>query len=80
MNIKKTNTEKQKNAQNVKSVGIKSIKLDGFEDVYNLEVKDNNNFAVNGGLIVHNCMDSFRYFVNTILVNEFDWLDWSKNK
>lgn len=24
------------------------------------------------------CVDAFRYFVNTILVNEFDWLDWSK--
>jgi len=47
-------------------VGIKSIELDGNEDVYNLEVADNQNFAVNGGLIVHNCMDSARYFVQTM--------------
>lgn len=40
--------------------------LDGYEDVYNMEVEDNHNFAVNGGLIVHNCMDSMRYFVKTM--------------
>ena len=37
----------------------------GTEPVYNLEVADNHNFAVNGGLIVHNCMDAMRYFVKT---------------
>lgn len=58
INIQKSNI--------VKSVGIKSIELDGNEDVYNLEVADNQNFAVNGGLIVHNCMDSCRYFVQTM--------------
>ena len=31
------------------------------EDVYNMEVKKHHNFAVNGGLIVHNCMDCLRY-------------------
>ena len=30
-----------------------------------MEVKDNHNFAINGGLIVHNCMDAMRYFVRT---------------
>ena len=38
----------------------------GYADVYNMEVADNHNFAVNGGLIVHNCMDSARYFVQTM--------------
>ena len=38
----------------------------GAKPVYNLEVADNHNFAVNGGLIVHNCMDSARYFVQTM--------------
>ena len=38
----------------------------GAEPVYNLEVDDNHNFAINGGLIVHNCMDSARYFVQTM--------------
>lgn len=30
-----------------------------------MEVEDNHNFAVNDGLIVHNCMDAMRYFVET---------------
>lgn len=32
-----------------------------------MEVEHHHNFSVNGGLIVHNCMDAIRYFVNTIL-------------
>jgi PBSX family phage terminase large subunit len=46
-------------------VGINSIRKMGRADVYNMEVEDNHNFAVEGGLIVHNCMDSMRYFVKT---------------
>lgn len=34
---------------------IKSIKPAGYQDVYNMEVEKHHNFAVNGGLIVHNC-------------------------
>ena len=49
----------------VKSTGVVAIEFDGYEDVYNMEVEDNHNFAVNGGLVVHNCMDSMRYFVRT---------------
>ncbi len=30
-----------------------------------MEVDDNHNFAIADGLIVHNCMDAMRYFVNT---------------
>lgn len=37
----------------------------GKQDVYNMEVLGTHNFAVNGGLIVHNCMDAARYFVQT---------------
>ncbi|HHV32241.1 MAG TPA: hypothetical protein GXX74_07525 [Clostridiales bacterium] len=33
-----------------------------------MEVDGYHNFAVNGGLIVHNCMDEIRYFVNTVTV------------
>lgn len=44
---------------------IKSVKMIGSFDVYNMEVDDNHNFAVNGGLIVHNCMDATRYFVKS---------------
>lgn len=28
-----------------------------------MEVDDHHNFAVNGGFIVHNCMDALRYAV-----------------
>lgn len=45
---------------------IKSIKYVGKDDVYNMQVKDNHNYSVNGGLIIHNC-DALRYFVKTII-------------
>lgn len=59
MNTRRTNIKKP---NTVKVVGIE---LDGVEDVYNMEVLGTHNFAVNGGLIVHNCMDATRYFVKT---------------
>ena len=62
-----TNTEKQ-NA--VHLVGISKIEVEPNEDVYNMEVMGTHNFAVNGGVIVHNCMDDIRYFVNTVLRNK----------
>lgn len=34
--------------------------------MFNMEVDGNHNFAVNGGMIVHNCMDAMRYFVRTM--------------
>ena len=40
---------------------VRSIKIIGAEDVYNMEVDSHHNFAVNGGFIVHNC-DSIRYW------------------
>ena len=43
---------------------VKSVKKIGFAPVYNMEVKDYHNFSVNGGLIVHNCMDAARYANN----------------
>lgn len=46
---------------------VKSVEQDGEEPVYNMEVDGNHNFSVNGGLIVHNCMDETRYFVYTVL-------------
>lgn len=52
----------------ISSVGIKSIRKIGRADVYNMEVDDNHNFAVEGGLIVHNCMDATRYFVKTMRI------------
>lgn len=65
-----TNMQKQKrapkNAQ-LHYVGIKSITPIGKQPVYNMEVSKFHNFAVNGGIIVHNCMDDIRYFAMTIL-------------
>lgn len=66
--LRLTNMQKAKRAaENVRQncVGIKSIRMIGTGPVYNLEVEDNHNFAVNGGLIVHNCQDAVRYFVKT---------------
>ena len=65
---KQANIQRHKPApQNaeVQYVGIKGIKRSQSQPVYNMEVDDNHNFAVNGGIIVHNCMDAFRYYVNT---------------
>lgn len=42
-------------------VKVKSIKYIGKQDVYNMEVAAHHNFSVNGGLIVHNCIDQARY-------------------
>ena len=49
-----------------KLVKINNIRYVGKKDVYNMEVKDHHNFSVNGGLIVHNCMDMIRYFSYTV--------------
>lgn len=60
----RTNTKKQ-NA--VHLVGVAKIEVEPNEDVYNMEVMGTHNFAVNGGVIVHNCMDEIRYFASTVL-------------
>lgn len=62
--MKQINTNKQN------TVGIAKIEEDTRADVFNMEVDDNHNFAVNGGLIVHNCMDETRYFVKTMNINK----------
>lgn len=54
----------------VRAVGVKGIKRAGRADVYNLEVADTHCFSVNGGIVVHNCMDALRYFTQTIYVDE----------
>lgn len=67
-NSAQTNIQKKKPARVVahqnsrlpKGVKIKSIKFSGYEDVYDMYVKNHHNFAVNGGIIVHNC-DALRY-------------------
>ena len=63
----RTNTKKQNDAY---LVGVAKIEVEPNEDVYNMEVMGTHNFSVNGGVIVHNCMDDIRYFVNTVLKNK----------
>lgn len=75
----RTNTKKQ-NA--VHLVGVAKIEIELNEDVYNMEVMGTHNFAVNGGVIVHNCMDETRYLVNTVLRHKSSktdntfWKEW----
>lgn len=64
MNIEQTNINRQNTARTAKVIAVEE---DGEEAVYNMEVDETHCFAVNGGLIVHNCMDDIRYFANTIL-------------
>ncbi len=45
------------------SAKIKSIKLCGVENVYNMEVDEHHNFSICNGLIVHNSMDELRYYI-----------------
>lgn len=40
---------------------VKRVSFSGYADVYNLEVEDTHNFAVENGVIVHNCADETRY-------------------
>ena len=68
LNSAQTNIQKKKPAHAVapqnsrlqKGVKIKSIRFSGYEDVYDMYVRNHHNFAVNGGFIVHNC-DALRY-------------------
>lgn len=47
-------------------VKIRSINSAGFEPVYNMEVQDHHNFSVEGGLVVHNCIDAVRYAMESV--------------
>lgn len=59
MSLERTNTRV------INTVKIAEIKECGEESVYNMEVDDNHNFAINGGLVVHNCADALRYLCKT---------------
>ena len=64
------NTQKpcavQDRAPCVCAVKICAIKKLPPQPVYNMEVETYHNFAVNGGLIVHNCIDAVRYGTESI--------------
>ena len=49
---------------------VKSVqRLEKRVDVYDLEVPRIHNFAVNDGIIVHNCIDCTRYSLETFISN-----------
>lgn len=50
----------------VSFIPIRSIKSVGRQPVYNMEVDDLHNYSVNGGIVVHNCVDALRYYVNSL--------------
>ena len=63
-NLDQANIAKGELAQehaSIRLIKVKSIKPIGRHDVYNMEVDKYHNFSVNGGIIVHNCIDSIRY-------------------
>lgn len=65
--------EPWQNKRDYKKIQIVSIEFVGYEDVYNMEVPEFHNFAVNGGIIVHNCIDSLRYCTQNIGRNNFSF-------
>ena len=60
-----TSTPRQKRAPGHAVVSLVERVHD--EPVYDMSVVKHHNLSVNGGLIVHNCMDAIRYLVNTTI-------------
>lgn len=53
-------------SNNINYIPLVDIKPMGKQPVYNMEVDEYHNFSVNGGIIVHNCMDATRYLIKTL--------------
>jgi len=51
-------------------VGIKKITKLNRQPVYNMEVEEAHHFGVNGGMIVHNCMDACRYAIDPLITRK----------
>ena len=45
----------------------------GKAPVYCLDVYDTSNFAIDGGIIVSNCMDCIRYAIDDMSAEHFDF-------
>lgn len=61
-------------------IKIKSIRYAGIEDVYCLNVPSTHCFIANG-IVVHNCLDAFRYALYSHFWNKHDHkIDWEKTK
>lgn len=41
---------------------VRTVKPAGKQDVYNMEVNEVHDFVIQGGVVVHNCADEWRYF------------------
>lgn len=48
-------------------VAVARVVPDGSGPVYNMEVDEAHHFAIEGGVIVHNCWDSIRYALSKII-------------
>lgn len=64
--IEETDEIVQITQASVSAVKIKRIRRTAREPVYNMEVTTYHNFAVNGGLVVHNSIDSVRYALERV--------------
>lgn len=62
-NLKLTSTAKQQTVQEAVELKCLSVRKSLNSDVYCLEVPTTHAFAIEGGIIVHNCEDGLRYLV-----------------
>lgn len=76
-NSKSISIERQKHVPEVVQIGkepkrekIKSIRFHSMQNVYNMEVEDHHNYSVDGGLIIHNCIDATRYAFEKDMLNK----------
>jgi len=65
-NLKLTGTRKQKHAQGRVLTKVCRVQSASKSDVYCLTVPETEAFAVESGVVVHNCMDALRYAVMKI--------------
>lgn len=52
----------------LKGTRVKKIEYLGKMDVYNMEVEKYHNYSVEGGLIIHNCLDGTRYIMEEFMM------------
>lgn len=63
-NLHQINTLKSRHVASIVDqpcLTVTEIKPKGYQDVYNLEVKNDHNYTIEGGIVTHNCIDALRY-------------------
>jgi len=60
-NLRSTDTQKQRHAQSFALTKVCRVQSASKSDVYCLTVPETEAFAVESGVVVHNCMDALRY-------------------